>query len=188
MHTPEPGRRGDYERMVEAEYQSIYRFLFWRHGDRATAEDLTQETFLRAWRGLAGRRAGVGSARAWLLTIARRVSQDHLRRAPPAALPLAEADNLGDTSPSTEDQFAQDDAARHLRRAVLALPEPYRNALALTKIEGLDTAEAARVLGIPRGTVKWRVSRALRLLRERLGPDYEQEEAHVPLPHLSPGA
>lgn len=51
--------------------------------------------------------------------------------------------------------------------AVYALPEPYRSAVVLTKVEGLDTAEAARALGVPRGTVKWRVSRGLGLLRQR---------------------
>ena len=50
---PDPScLRRTYQRLVDAEYLSVYRVLFWRHGDRATAEDLTQETFLRAWRGL----------------------------------------------------------------------------------------------------------------------------------------
>jgi RNA polymerase sigma-70 factor, ECF subfamily len=156
-----------YDRLVREEYLCVYRFLFWLHPVRSTAEDLTQETFIRAWHGLGSRR-GTGQ-RAWLLAIARRVWLDHRRKRCLPTVSLGEAVEIPRDERPLEDRIADDDQRARLQAAVLELPEPYRSAIVLTKIEGLETWEAARALSVPQGTVKWRVSRGLRLLRERLG-------------------
>jgi RNA polymerase sigma-70 factor (ECF subfamily) len=94
------------------------------------------------------------------------------------ALPLSAAGDVTAGGLPVQEQVLADAERERLYSALLALPEPYRAALALTRIEGLTTQEAAQVLGIPRGTLKWRVAGGLRLLRERLkGTELDREEA-----------
>lgn len=163
-----PDTAADYYELVDAHYQFIYRLLFWLHGDRSLAEDLTQETFLRAWQGAPQRRSGRAVARAWLAAIARRVALDHRRNRRLEAVPLEAASEIAVGGPSVPDQVMADAERAQLYSALLALPEPYRSALALTRVEGLTTSEAAQTLGIPQGTLKWRVAAGLRMLRTSL--------------------
>lgn len=163
------GLRERYERMVQAHYRFVFQFLYWLGAPTGVAEDLTQETFLRAWQGLPKLRGDTEGERAWLAAIARRVIQDHVRKKRLETLPLEAAELLIAPGASTEEHVAEQDADRRLRAAVFALPEPYRTALVLVKIEALSIGEAARATGVPSGTVKWRVSRGLRILEERLG-------------------
>lgn len=174
---PDPTLRAEYERLVEAHYPFIYRFLYWLHPSRGTAEDLTQETYLRAWRGLTARRGTEAADRAWLVAIARRVAQDYARKPQVLTVALGAADEVTDQRRSPADTLLEAEADRELRRAVAALPEPYRSVVVLAKIEGWSTAEIAVLLRVPRGTVKWRVSRGLHLLRERLNARRDPEEA-----------
>lgn len=163
------GLRERYERMVQAHYQFVFRLLYWLGAGPGLAEDLTQEAFLRAWQGLPQQRERGQGERAWLAAIARRVFLDHARRKRLDTLPLDAAALLAEPGASLEERIAEQDADRRLRAAVLALPEPYRTALVLVKVEALSIGEAARATGVPPGTVKWRVSRGLRILEERLG-------------------
>lgn len=163
------GLRERYERMVQAHYRFVFRFLYWLGAPPGLAEDLTQETFLRAWQGLPRQRERPDSERAWLAAIARHVFLDHARKKRLETLPLDAAVLVAQPGASLEERVAEQDAERYLRAAVLALPEPYRTALVLVKIEALTIGETARATQVPAGTVKWRVSRGLRILEERLG-------------------
>lgn len=158
----------EYGRLVAAEYRFVYRLHFWLHHDCATAEDLTQTTFLRAWQALRGRRSGAHSDRAWLAAIARRVSIDHSRRRVVPTSPLEAAGSVQDPRLPVAQQVEDRDGEAQLMRAVFELPEPYRSALVLTRLEELSVAEAAQALHAPQGTIKWRVFRALQILRARL--------------------
>lgn len=172
----DPAVSREYERLVEEHYRFIYRFLYWLHPTRGTAEDLTQETYLRAWRGMGNRRGGRETDRAWLVAIARRVAQDHARQPRVVTVPLEAAVEVRDGCGSPADRFLEEETDRALREALAALPEPYRTAVVLAKVEELDTQEIARLLRIPRGTVKWRVARGLHLLRARLNERRHPEE------------
>jgi len=158
--------RAAYERLLEAEYAFVYRFILWLHPNRTEAEDLTQETFFRAWRKIATRRSGVESDRAWVAAIARRVTLDYRRRRGVATESLEKVCDMPDLKPPLPDQLVAAEETRRLTRALLAMPEPYRTALVLTQIEEMTTKAAARAMGAPQGTVKWRVARGLYLLRE----------------------
>ena len=120
-------------------------------GGRDVADDLTQETYLRAFRALP-RFAGRSSARTWLLVIARRACADHVRaatrarRAQPPPEPPAVAPDVGD--------------GVALRALLAGLDEPRREAFVLTQLVGLSYAEAGAVCGCPIGTVRSRVARA----------------------------
>ena len=126
-------------------------------GDRQSADDLTQETYLRAF-GALHRFAGRSSLRTWLLAIARRVCADAVRAGRRRRLTL-----VGDVDLAA---LAADDGADRVGEGVavsdaLARLDPdRREAFALTQVLGLSYAEAADVLGCPVGTIRSRVARA----------------------------
>ena len=129
------------------------------------AEDLVQETFLRAYRGFDGFAAGT-NIRAWLYTILHRARTDALRRSARVP-PLAELPAEGPGLPPPQDALAagQEDIAR----ALGGLPETFRAAVVLRDIEDLSYQEIARALEIPVGTVMSRIHRGRLLLRKALG-------------------
>ena len=128
--------------------------------DRASADDLTQETYARAFAGL-HRFAGRSSARTWLLAIARRVCADAIRAA-------ARSRSLRPTTPG----LATDPADAITLDALLGTLAPdRREAFVLTQLVGLSYAEAADVCGCPVGTVRSRVARARADLVAAYGDD-----------------
>ena len=129
-------------------------------GDPNSADDLTQETYLRAF-GSLHRFEGRSSVRTWLLTIARRVCADAVRSRRRRRLTLvrdvADLENLGAKAGGVADQGAEGAAVADL----LARLEPdRREAFVLTQLLGLPYAEAAEVAGCPVGTIRSRVARA----------------------------
>lgn len=116
------------------------------------ADDLTQDTFVRAVRGLAAFRAESG-ARTWVLSIARRACADHVRRAVRRRRLL---ERLG--PPEVTEQPAT--GMVDLRDVVAGLDPDRREAFVLTQVLGLPYEEAARVVGCPIGTIRSRVARA----------------------------
>ena len=175
--------------------QSRFDALVWPHAatvlrtarflchDPAEADDVAQETLVKAFRALDTFREGT-DVRAWLMTILRNTRIDRLRsRASRTqdvsldALPFEPATTGdgsagGDGHPAWDDpqgllqQFADRDVIRALRR----LPEEIRWTLLLVDVEGMDHADAAAVLGVPVGTVKSRAHRGRAMLREALLP------------------
>ena len=149
----------------------ILRFLHALTGDRQAAEDLTQETFLAAWRAAPGYRPRA-PVEHWLYTIARRLGWRHGRRRRRAAETArgfaAKTDRR--TTPAPEDRLAREDEAARLRSALTALPPRLRLVFVLVRIAGCTYAEAAHVAGLPVGTVKSRMSVAERRLRAQLTP------------------
>ncbi len=126
---------------------------------RDEAEDLTQETYLRALRALPGF-AGRSSARTWLLSIARRVAADQVRRtmARPRTTAVGDWDTVAAES-STHRRSGFDEGVL-LRELVAGLEPDRRDAFVLTQVLGLGYAAAAEVCGCPVGTIRSRVARA----------------------------
>ncbi|MEO3972568.1 sigma-70 family RNA polymerase sigma factor [Streptomyces sp. CAU 1734] len=155
------GDRCAAERFVHATYDDVRRFVVHLTADTRGAEDLAQETYLRALSGMS-RFAGRSSARTWLLAIARRVVVDRYRRASVRPRVAETADWLlaADRAqprhlPGFEESVAFTDA--------LGTLEPGRRlAFELTCLLGLSYAETADALGCPVGTVRSRVARARR--------------------------
>ncbi len=152
------GDRAAAADLIRHTQQDVARFLR-RLANAADVEDLTQETYLRAWRALPGF-AGRSSVRTWLLSIARRVAADHIRytarRPRIAAVPdwpaSAEA-----TDPHGQSRFDEHHALLDL---LSALPAERRDAFVATQLLGLSYAEAAEVCDCPVGTIRSRVARA----------------------------
>ena len=142
--------------------------------DESAADDLVQETFLRAWRHWDTFQSG-SDGRAWLFTIARNAWRKQAPR--DARLVPVEDDALQALSDGVGPLDAPDPVLRALggidlgpaiREAIDALPEPFRDVVELVELQELEYAEAAEVLAIPVGTVRSRLFRARRLLQGAL--------------------
>lgn len=156
--------RGDHralESFIRETQRDVWRFIA-HLSSVAAADDLTQETYLRAMKSLP-RFAAQSSARTWLLSIARRVVVDQVRSA--MSRPrlvgsddwIAAADTAYSES-STSTNHSED--LVEVRMLLAGLPTERREALILTQVLGLSYDEAAHVLGCPIGTVRSRVARA----------------------------
>ena len=139
-----------------------YRFCH----DRGRAEDMAQEAFLRAFRGLrTWRRDATFST--WLFALATNFYRSEIRRLPLMMMPLKEGRATLDrraTSPDLDDERRD----RTVRQAVFGLPEKYRDVLTLFYFHQMDVAKTAASLGVPEGTVKARLSRGRDILRAKL--------------------
>lgn len=127
-----------------------------RLGDRAVADDLTQEVYLRALPALSAFR-GEASARTWLLQIARHVCADHVRR---STRRRALVERLIERSDRSDAVAPARTGELELDEAVAALDPDRRAAFVLTQVAGLSYAEAAEVCEVPVGTIRSRVARA----------------------------
>ncbi|MCI4676402.1 RNA polymerase sigma factor SigC [Candidatus Mycolicibacterium alkanivorans] len=151
--------RGDtaaLEAFIRATERDVWRTVAFL-GDPGSADDLTQETFLRAL-GSLPRFSGRSSARTWLLSIARRVVVDQIRRnqARPRTAYGVDLDDVLDTRRSA----ASVEDVVEIRMLLDGLDTDRRDALMLTQVLGLSYAEAAEVCGCPVGTIRSRVARA----------------------------
>jgi RNA polymerase sigma-70 factor, ECF subfamily len=134
-------------------------------GDRGTAEDVVQETLLRAWRNGDALDPSRGPARPWLLTVARRVVIDHHRAR--GARP-SEVDDRGLAGIGVEDGVDAALDAWLVTDALATLTPEHREALVQTYYAGRTVRETATLLGVPPGTVKSRVFYGLRALKVAL--------------------
>jgi RNA polymerase sigma-70 factor, ECF subfamily len=150
------GNERALEAFVKATQQDVWRFVTYL-SDAGNADDLTQETFLRAI-GAIERFSGRSSARTWLLAIARRVVADHIRH----------AQSRPRTAPGADPEHVLN-GHRHARgfedlvevtTMIATLNTEQREALLLTQLLGLPYADAAAVCGCPVGTIRSRVARA----------------------------
>jgi RNA polymerase sigma-70 factor (ECF subfamily) len=139
-----------------------YRFCH----DRGRAEEMAQEAFFRAYRALAQwRKDAVFST--WLFALATNLYRSELRRIPARTVSFDEINEPVDAHAS-DGGFENRDRDLAVRRAVLALPAKYREALILFYFHDMDVATAARSLNLPEGTVKARLSRGREMLRGKL--------------------
>jgi RNA polymerase sigma-70 factor (ECF subfamily) len=163
LEAPRLARRPGFADVVAEQLDAVYRYLVYLTGDRAAAEDLTAETFekaFRSWRRFDPRR---GSPRTWLCRIARSVAVDWFRaetrrrrREETYSRDVQPAHELGDGLPA------------ELEAALRELSPAVRVVVALRVLLELDGPSAARVLGISQTACSTRLSRALRRLEERM--------------------
>ena len=138
-------------------------------GDRQRAEDLLQETLVRAWQHPEAFDGPYDSMRPWLFTVARRLAIDARRSR--QARPAEVGDIALESAPGREDSTESTVAALDVREAVSTLSPEHRAVRVQIYFRGLSVGETAQVLGIPPGTVKSRSYYALRLLSRNL-PGY----------------
>lgn len=157
----------DQERM-EALYRIhsealVRSLLYWTRGDRKTAEDLLQETMLRAWINRHKLRPDPASLRPWLMTVAQRIAIDMLRAR--AVRPVETAESWFDDIEEGSRAYARVNDRGVIRKALSRLSPDQRAVLAHVYILDLTVPQTARRLGVPEGTVKSRLHYALRAAR-----------------------
>src|SRR5262245_43803063 len=166
-------RQGDpdaFDQLVARHQSAVYRAALAALRTREDAEEVAQDAFIRAWRAL-DRFRGERSFRTWILRIAwnraiskRRSLSGWLRRATPL-------EDVVEPAASDDGQHAWVQNAElhaHATRAIQALSPKLRDALLLAQSGEYQYEEIARMLGVPLGTVKWRISEARRKVRETL--------------------
>ena len=165
-------RRGDedaYREIYRAYREPVWNVIISLVGDAPQAQDILQNVFFKAFRGLAGFRFR-SSLYTWIYRIARNECRNHLRRHRPPTVPLDAI--LGSRYEADETGRAGESGNRRelLRNAVLQLPFKMREVIVLKYQEDLSYEEMSRVLGCPSGTVASRLNRALLELEARLRP------------------
>lgn len=162
--------------LFERHHARLFAFLARLTGDPVAAEDLVQDIFVRMLKYRATYQDGCPFV-TWLFRIARNARADYFRRRPPFG-PLSPA--TLDTPDPGASPWRQLTASRdhdRLRRALMMLPEDRRELIVLARYDGMKHDQIAALLGIGVGTVKVRIHRALRELRQRF---LQMPDAHAP--------
>lgn len=150
-----------YEALVKALHTDLYRFAYWLCHDKHVAEDLVQETFLRAWRALDSLK-DEKAAKAWLITILRR---ENARRFERKRFDMSEYEesSIQDIKATSNEQNIEN---HWLREKIADLPEEYREPLVLQVLGGFSGEEIAGILSLNKNTVMTRLFRARNQLKD----------------------
>ncbi|MDN3651650.1 sigma-70 family RNA polymerase sigma factor [Thalassotalea ponticola] len=152
-----------FEALVYALHSDLFRYAFWLVHDKSVAEDLVQETFLRAWRSLDSL-ADERAAKSWLITILRR---ENARRFERKQLPMGEydetqiIDQLGTNNERNQEQH-------WLQQRIASLAIEYREPLILQVLWGYSTTEISDILELNKNTVMTRLFRARKQLKDAI--------------------
>jgi RNA polymerase sigma-70 factor (ECF subfamily) len=161
-------RRRRFDELVGVFHQDMYRYAAWLSRDRTVAEDVVQESLLRAWKSLDALRDDA-AAKHWLLTIVRRENARYFERR------RLETVDVDDLTPSQEALLANepDHELDDVRDAIYRLDDDYREPLVLQVLMGYSTNEIGELMGLRQGAVLTRLHRA----RLKLRDDMENEMA-----------
>jgi len=171
---PLPPGKAEFEQVVRAYANDLFRYLYWLSRERAQAEDLVQEVFARAWAAWADQR-DEKAVKAWLFTIARNEHARLHERKRPEIDEDADLDTL--LAAPTDPALGMD-----LRKAFGVLPAGLRGALLLQVLGGLSSAEIASASDSTVEAVNMRLSRARRAMRSLLdgAPDSDRKKKAHP--------
>jgi RNA polymerase sigma-70 factor (ECF subfamily) len=189
----EEAKKGDldaFNRLVLSYQTRVYNLAYRILGDEASAEDITQTTFLAAYQKLSGFRGG--SYLAWILRIATNQCYDSIRyakRHPTTPLEPGNDDDdapespswMTDTTNEPEDQYDKTELENAIQHCLNALPTEYRTVAVLVDVQGMDNEAAAGIINTPLGTIKSRLARARLRLRECLSGQWELLPASIRL-------
>ncbi|MCU7939445.1 MAG: sigma-70 family RNA polymerase sigma factor [gamma proteobacterium symbiont of Bathyaustriella thionipta] len=159
-------RQNRFETLVKAYSNDLYRFAYWLCSNHSIADDLVQETFLRAWKAL-DKLEDEKKAKSWLITILRR---ENARRFERKRLDLV---NIEDVVVEDKVNLSPDQSieTQQLHQAILNLDIDYREPLLLQTIGGYKTSEIAQLLKLNLNTVNTRLFRARDQLKRQLSKD-----------------
>ena len=152
-----------FSRVIRACEEDVRRFCRWFGQSNDDVDDITQETFLRAYRGLQSFR-GDATAKSWLMSIARRVCLDFAEK-------RSKEQSVVNGLARKQEISVEAGYAIETRELFDALPSQFREAFVLVRILGFGYDEVAAILQCPRGTVQSRVARARILLTQQVGAE-----------------
>nr|WP_136252107.1 sigma-70 family RNA polymerase sigma factor [Ningiella ruwaisensis] len=154
-----------YEALVKALHADVFRYAVWLIKDRAIAEDVVQETFLRAWKSLDSLQ-DESAAKSWLITILRR---ENARRFERKQFDLVDIDDVSVSDPgASSDGHAEN---RQLRKAIASLSDEYREPIVMQVLMGFNGDEIAKQLNLNKNTVMTRLFRARSQIKEIMTGD-----------------
>ena len=166
--------RADFDRIILPHLDAVTTYARWLTRDRDTADDIVQDTMLRAFRAFASFKGE--DAKPWLLTIARNRFYSHMRRRN-RGFRLRESDVIGDDGTADdlpgsdpESSLARRELLRTVEKRIASLPSEFREVLLLRELNDLSYREISERTSIPVGTVMSRLHRARAILRARLPP------------------
>ncbi len=172
------GERGAFDELTARHLKGVYSFALRFLGSKEEAEDIAQETFVKAWSNLSHYAPQKSSFKTWILRIARNASIDFLRKKKHVPLSQFEhegenvlAETVPDTGALPEELFAKEESSAALARALEMLPPRHRDLFILYYTNELTFEEIGQLLGEPANTVKSRHRRALLVLRKHLNKD-----------------
>jgi RNA polymerase sigma-70 factor (ECF subfamily) len=162
-----------YEALVKALHADLYRYAYWLCHDKHIAEDLVQETFLRAWRALDSLK-DEKAAKSWLITILRR---ENARRFERKRFEMSEYEEatITDVKATSSEQEIEN---HWLREKIAQMPEEYREPLVLQVIGGFSGEEIATMLSLNKNTVMTRLFRARNQLKEAVDDEPKLRGLH----------
>jgi RNA polymerase sigma-70 factor, ECF subfamily len=150
------------EMVVREHARLVFKVAYGVLRNSHDSEDVVQEVYLRVHRsGI----KGVGDIRAWLARVAFRLAIDRIRRPQPVEMPEME---MASAEPDAEHLAIHRQRVAQVQKLIAALPEELGNPLVLSAMEELNSRQIAEVLGIPESSVRGRVFRARRMLKEKL--------------------
>jgi len=161
------GDRAAAAELVDLYYQRIYLYLRRLGHNHQASEDLTQESFLQAWHNIGQLRDG-RALKGWLYRIAGNASRHYWRRQKGRKAISIEGFDVPVNDTGDSDKAGNDEQMDRLRNAIARLPIKLRQAVVLHYLQNLPIIEAAEAAGIRKGTLKGRLSRALKELRENV--------------------
>lgn len=165
----------EFESLVHAYSADVYRFAYWLCKNKSLAEDMTQETFTRAWKSI-DKLIDDRSAKAWLFTILRREIARHFSRKRLDTIPMQDIHT--ELADKTQGMEAAERLALH--DAIARLDDKYKEPLILQVLGGYRSQEIGQILELTPAVVLTRIFRARQQLRARLNPDIDDHNV-VPL-------
>lgn len=171
---------GRFRKLVEQHQHRVYTFSYYFLGNKAEAEDVTQEVLLRLWRHIES--VEPESAGAWLTRVTRNACYDALRKRRTHGRVFADGlddedvARAADGGRSPEEAVSDAEVRRRFEEALEKVAEPYRSIVILREVQGLKYRQIADALELPLNTVKTYLHRARRKLREELREVYSYAE------------
>lgn len=163
--SPVSSKQRQFDALVRGYSGDLFRYAYWLCGEEALAQDLVQESFLRAWRSLDSLRE-TGAAKAWLITILRREHARLYERKTPQLVDVDDVDVADDREALTPEGAGEDAL---IRAAMLKLDVKYREPLLMQVLGGFSCEEIARELNISSAAVMTQLFRARQKLKAMLG-------------------
>jgi RNA polymerase sigma factor (sigma-70 family) len=185
--SPGAAKVDDFRQLILPHLEGAYNLACYLTRDPVLSEDIVQDAYVRAFRAFGQFRGP--TPRAWLFAIVRNCCRTAQSRKGGAIALVVHESGLSDEdalhmrqepdpSPSPEDEVIQKTEINRLRRAIEAMPEPFREAIVLRELEDLSYAEIAEVTGVPVGTVMSRLSRGRSMLTTELLPAAKSSNEH----------
>jgi RNA polymerase sigma-70 factor (ECF subfamily) len=174
IHAAQMGDRNAFAILVERYWDRLYRWLYHMTHDPHAAEDVVQDTFLRAFAGLKLFRVG-SNFRAWLFRIAHNCFVNQRRAANRKSQPFP--DDLANDEEGPVERALSREALLMLGRAVGRLPSEFRSAFLLRAEEGMSFRQIADILDLTEETARWRVFKARQKLLSVLAPQLDREKS-----------